>query len=108
MGGYGMTAGRTPTLGSAGPVVIWMWVKLPSGTGAVTDTVFLPSPIEARRQEAVPWTTFCIFLQRWHIFGFGLPSGKSLVPGPAFAAACPMQMGEASWVAIITSRLADA
>ena len=28
--------------GSTGPKVIWMWVKLPSGTGTVTDTVFPP------------------------------------------------------------------
>ena len=63
-GRYGMTARHTPTLGGAGPVVIWMQVKLPSGTGAVTDTVFPPSLIEARRQEAIPWTAFCIFLQR--------------------------------------------
>ena len=39
---------------------------------------------------------------------FGLPLGKSLAPGPVFAAACPMRMGEASWEAIITSRLAAA
>ena len=101
-GGLGITARRTPTLGGAGLVVIWMRVKLPSGTGAVTDTVFPPSPIKARRREAVPWTAFCMFLQRWRIFGFGLP------PGPAFAAACPMRMGEASWEAIITSGLAAA
>ena len=101
-GGCGITAGRSPTLGGAGPVVIWMRVMLPSGTGAVTDTVFSPSPIKARMREAVPCTAFCMFLQRWRIFGFGLPSEKSLAPGPAFAAACPMRMGEASLEAIIT------
>lgn len=93
---------------SAGLVVIWMQVKLPSGTGAVTDTMFPLSLIKARMQEAVPWTAFCIFLQRWCIFGFGLQLGKLLVPGPAFAAVCPMQMGEASWEAVIMSRLAAA
>ena len=41
---------------SAGLVVIWMQVKLPSGTGAVTDTMFPPSLIKARMLEAVPWT----------------------------------------------------
>ena len=31
--------------GSTGPKVIWMWVKLPSGTGVLMDTVFLPNLI---------------------------------------------------------------
>ena len=40
--------------GSTGPKVIWMRVKLPSGTGRVTDTVF--PPIRSTRWEDVPWT----------------------------------------------------
>ena len=31
--------------GGTGPKVIWMRVKLPSGTGVLTDTVFPPNPI---------------------------------------------------------------
>ena len=63
-GGYGMIAGPGPTLGGTGPVVIWMWVTLPSGTDAVTVTEFSLSPIKARMREAVPWMAFCMFLQR--------------------------------------------
>ena len=55
-------------------------------------------PAKSDQGKNVPWTAF----------SFGLPSGKSLAPGPAFAAACHMRMGEASWEAIITSGLAAA
>ena len=56
------------------------WAHRPSSDLDVGDAAlgdgrsdeFLPSLIKARMREAVPWMAFCMFLQRWCIFGFGL------------------------------------
>ncbi len=89
-------------------VVIWMRIVPPSGTlGTVTASEGPPIPMNASRREAVFCTAFFMFLQRWRILGFGLPSEKSLAAaGPMFAVACPRRIGEkliASLFAVRTS-----
>jgi hypothetical protein len=78
-------------------------VTPPSDKGAVTAIDGPPSPMNARRREAVPYTAFCMFLQRWRILSFELLPEKLLASAsPMFAVACQKCMGGTSLAATMT------